>query len=150
MTDESGPLESASQPKRLTTNCKACQAGPESLSRRLVAALNARDFDNPVLDHIAPNALTRLECLEASTREELIAIYRQTAVACPAYRVKVTDSTGEVDDFKGTAKIWLSLEVNGYPKNTRRECVAVLYWRISFGEWCHYRNRGLTHGGGGD
>ena len=145
-TDPGPPIKRG----KLLTSCSACLAGPEKLSHTLVETVNKRDYNNPILSHISSHLHTKHEYFEAQSKAEFIETHRLITKLHADYDVRVINSVAEVDEYDGKAKIWLSLEVTGYPKNVRREGISLLYWRVSRGEWLHYRSKGLTGGGGGD
>lgn len=150
MASSEGPRSTVLPSSRLSTTCAACLDGPENLSHRIMSALNAADYTHPVLSHISPDVRMTHNLLDATNRKELLDSHRHIKLMYPGYHVQIMDSSAEVDHAKGTAKIWLLLEIKGVPEHGRRESVMLLHWRISGGEWTHYLNRGLTHGGGGD
>ena len=135
---------------KLSTDCAACLAGPEKLTRSLIQALNNCDYDNPIFKHMSAKCHTEHEYIVTRSKAEIMETHRKLTTLFPDMHVNVLNTTAEVDEVNGKAKVWISLEMIGYPTNGRREGISLVYWRVSHGEWSVYRNCGLTHGGGGD
>lgn len=88
------------------------------------------------------------DVVEVTSRQDLLDNLRRAIALYPDCQARVTSSAADVNAIEGKAKVWLTLEVMGYPEHARRESIILLLWRTNGGRWRHYRTKGPMHGGG--
>ncbi|KAF2165269.1 hypothetical protein M409DRAFT_56136 [Zasmidium cellare ATCC 36951] len=119
----------------------------ESLHHHIVSALNARDFENPLLTtHLSPNMAAYMEFTSSpyvTTREAFINRYRTLVAENVNYRFELAEVEASVDEAKGKALVWFKLRIWGHPEGVEREGVYVNMWKRIRGQWICERQNGV-------
>jgi hypothetical protein len=121
----------------------------ERLSRALLHHINRRDYENPAVQLLAPNfRYEDDEAPTASSRQEHLININELFKGSSEYSMDIKSSCSTVDEFRGTATVWVLLNMYSCPymKNCEgltRERMIEFEWRRKRDGWRCTREIGI-------
>jgi hypothetical protein len=108
------------------------------LSRTIVQAINARDFEHCVFDLATPEFYADFlgSCPPTERFSDYISAFRQLVETNPAHHIGAIDiSTDGREVDSESANVYVLLEVTGHGHDLVMPCLAALGWRKQEGTW---------------
>lgn len=109
----------------------------ESYSRKMVKALNDRDFTNPLFQLATPDFRAgEIDIFpRTNTPDAHLAKFQQMGEEHPEYHMELEAISTELTPCGESAKVYLTITGTGRPPGLTRGALGVLTWRKAAGQW---------------
>ena len=115
------------------------------LSQSVFNLCNARDFSDPIVNHLASDIRVSHESTTVFHENNLIEHFKGMIVAFPDLQIEIRNMSVWHYQPTGNATVWAFLILSGLPSGMQMESIGGLCWELRDERWICTRHMGLRY-----